>query len=97
MIAVAAVASRPADSAQDAQVVRYDNENDGDNTYKYGYNTSNGISASEEGHLENVGTDDESLNVKGSFEYVGEDGVTYKVDYTADENGFKPTGAHIPQ
>ncbi len=34
--------------------------------------------------------------MQGSFSYVGDDGQTYSVTYTADENGFVPAGAHLP-
>ena len=48
------------------------------------------------GQLNNIGTDHESIVIKGSFSYVGPDGVTYTVNYIADENGFQPQGAHLP-
>ena len=48
------------------------------------------------GQLNNIGTDHESIVIKGSFSYVGPDGVTYTVNYVADENGYQPQGAHLP-
>ncbi|XP_053956790.1 larval cuticle protein 65Ag1-like [Anastrepha obliqua] len=78
------------------EIVRQDADITPEN-YKYGFETSDGTQHDEEGQLKNVGTDDEAIVVKGSYKYVGDDGVTYEVSYTADENGFQPVGEHLPQ
>jgi hypothetical protein len=61
------------------------------------YETSDGTSAQEQGQLQNAGSENEIMSVKGQFSFVGLDGVTYTVTYIADENGFQPQGAHLPQ
>lgn len=61
------------------------------------YETSDGQSRKEEAELQNVGTDDEALVVKGSFSFVGDDGVTYTVVYVADKDGFRAEGEHLPR
>lgn len=62
----------------------------------YRSQTSNGINTSVTGSVKanpapkTADSPAEILTVQGSFEYVGDDGVTYSVRYTADENGFQP-------
>lgn len=67
-----------------------------DGSYNYGYETGNGIQAQEEGHLNNVGTDNEALEAHGSYSYTDDNGQTYQITYTANENGFQPEGTHLP-
>lgn len=58
----------------------------------YRYELSNGQIFSEAGTLKEVG-DEEKVNVivvSGQYSFVGQDGQTYWVNYTADENGFHP-------
>lgn len=38
-----------------------------------------------------------SQEAKGSFSYTSPEGENIQLQYIADENGFQPTGDHIPQ
>lgn len=76
---------------RNARILRQDNDIDA-NSYHYLYQTENGIAAEENGNVAtNAGT-----RASGFYEYVGDNGLKYRVDYTADENGFQPRGAHLP-
>ncbi|XP_055387444.1 flexible cuticle protein 12-like [Condylostylus longicornis] len=87
----------PLDDPANAQVLRYDNDNIGVDGYNFAVETSDGKSHQESGKVKNLGPDDTPITVTGSFRYTGDDGQVYEVTYTADENGFQPSGAHIPQ
>ncbi|XP_045493392.1 larval cuticle protein LCP-30-like [Colias croceus] len=65
---------------------------DFENGYRYNYQTENGISVDEVARFDSNGVP----KVNGFYEYVGDNGLTYRVDYTADENGFHPSGRHLP-
>ncbi|XP_001851255.2 pupal cuticle protein 36 [Culex quinquefasciatus] len=64
--------------------------------YFYRFVNENNIEVAESGRIENRGSDNEVLRAKGFYEYIGDDGVRYRVDYIADENGFQPTADHLP-
>merc|ERR1711955_875 len=65
--------------------------------YAYGFEGANGIKLSEEGEQKRFGNEPEEVGsiARGSYSYEL-DGVTYTVNWVADENGFQPTGAHLP-
>ncbi|XP_017020682.1 larval cuticle protein LCP-17 [Drosophila kikkawai] len=78
---------RAADESQ-AEITKYRNEIKEDGSYSWEYGTSNGIDAQESG----VG----GVNAAGSVKYTAPDGTPIELEYTADENGYQPRGAHLP-
>ncbi|XP_002093891.3 endocuticle structural protein SgAbd-6 [Drosophila yakuba] len=84
-------------AADTAQILRYDNENLDSDGYAFSFETSDGISREERATLKNPGTPEEAIAVQGSVNWVGPDGVHYKLNYLADENGFQAQGEHLPQ
>lgn len=54
----------------------------------HSYDTNDGQSRDEELVILNKDTDEEEIVIKGSYSYTGTDGLVYRVDYTADRNGY---------
>ncbi|RVE42117.1 hypothetical protein evm_013229 [Chilo suppressalis] len=77
-------------------ILRYENVNNGDGTYRYSYDTGNGISAHESGSPRAPGPEGPAVTAEGGFSYRAPDGQQISLSYTADEKGFHPTGSHIP-
>lgn len=70
-----------------------------DSGYEFAYEQSDGQKRQERAELIAPRSVDEEpiLRVQGSYSYYNPyDGQTYIVEYTADENGFHPRGAHLP-
>ncbi|KAJ1529664.1 hypothetical protein ONE63_006424 [Megalurothrips usitatus] len=77
-------------------ILRQVQDNSGLGDYKYAFETENGIQVQEEAVLKNAGSKDEAKSAQGSYSYVGDDGQTYTVNWVADENGYRASGAHLP-
>ncbi|XP_046384744.1 endocuticle structural glycoprotein SgAbd-8-like [Ischnura elegans] len=91
---LAVAAARP---QEEIPIVRQETDVGFDGTYKYSYETGNGIVAEEAGFLKNAGVPDQEAQVaQGSFSYTAPDGTPITLQYIADENGFQPQGAHLP-
>ncbi|CAK1584194.1 unnamed protein product [Parnassius mnemosyne] len=61
-----------------------------ENSYRYNYETENGIKAEEQGQ------EVEGIEAQGGFQYTGDDGNVYSISYSAGQAGFQPQGAHLP-
>ncbi|EDV95676.1 endocuticle structural protein SgAbd-6 [Drosophila grimshawi] len=94
---VLAAASSSARPQNDVEVLEYESDNIGIGGYKFSYKLSDGTTRTEEATVNNAGTENESLSVRGSVSWVAPDGQTYTINFVADENGFQPEGAHIPK
>nr|XP_034189634.1 endocuticle structural glycoprotein SgAbd-2-like [Osmia lignaria] len=66
-----------------------------DGTYTFSYDTENGISVAESGRPQGAPPGQAEV-VQGRFSYTAPDGTPVTLEYTADENGFHPQGAHLP-
>ncbi len=59
--------------------------------YHTRYQLSNGETRAENGYPKVVGEQQiPVISISGKYSFVGTDGVTYWVHYTADENGYHP-------
>ncbi|CAH0724192.1 unnamed protein product, partial [Brenthis ino] len=83
-------------ASSQADILRYENEIDSDG-WHYAYETSDGTKAEQNGRvLPGAAPEEGSLQVSGSYSYISDDGQTYSISYTADENGYHPVGDHLP-
>ncbi|KOB72557.1 Cuticular protein RR-1 motif 45 [Operophtera brumata] len=62
---------------------------------------ADGKQAQESGYLkdayiDNTGEPQGTQVVRGSYSYISPEGTPIQVSYIADENGFRPSGVHIP-
>ncbi|CAD7090689.1 unnamed protein product [Hermetia illucens] len=71
-----------------AEVRSFSSDVSPDGSYRYSFETSNGIAAQEQG----VG----GVQAAGAASHTSPEGVPIALTYTADENGFHPEGAHLP-
>ncbi|KAK8745511.1 hypothetical protein OTU49_000231, partial [Cherax quadricarinatus] len=90
LVALAAAAPRPDEDAETLVDERQDN---GDGTFNYRFETSNGL---KEERVGTVGAEGQS-NMQGSYSFTLPDGTVAVITYVADENGFRPESPLLPQ
>ncbi|KAJ8954443.1 hypothetical protein NQ318_011119 [Aromia moschata] len=76
-------------------ILRLDNDIYPDNSYRYAYDTENGISAEETGQQTIAGNSEATL-AQGSYRYTSPEGVPVQVQYVANENGYQPASNVLP-
>ncbi|XP_060518417.1 uncharacterized protein LOC132697141 [Cylas formicarius] len=74
------------------KIIRQESDIGPDGSYQWSYETENGISAQEQGRLKNPDT----MEAQGQFSFTADDGTPIQLQYTANEDGFQPQGAHLP-
>lgn len=84
-------------SLEPVPIISQDMDIDPEGRFHWSYEGGDGTKQNQEGEVKQVDKDVAINVLRGSFSYVGSDGVTYSVTYTADESGFHAEGAHIPQ
>ncbi|XP_017038785.1 uncharacterized protein LOC108086394 [Drosophila ficusphila] len=77
-------------------VLKFETDKQPDGSFHFSYEGGDQSFRQEKGVVENAGTDDEALEVSGSYRYIDADGNTVEVTYTAGKNGFVPVGTIIP-
>jgi hypothetical protein len=60
------------------------------------FESGNGIQLEESGKVKQIDPENAGMTSRGSYSYTAPDGTPIKVDWVADENGFRPSGAHLP-
>ncbi|XP_042891004.1 cuticle protein AMP4-like [Penaeus japonicus] len=90
---LAAVAlARPQRPDSEAETVLDERSDNGDGNFQYTFETSNGISSSNQG---TPGSEGQS-NMQGSFSFPLADGTIAQVSFIADENGYQPSSDLLP-
>ncbi|KAF4520083.1 hypothetical protein B566_EDAN014188 [Ephemera danica] len=88
------VGAKPQGKQEPIAILRFDNEGvNHDESYKFSYETGNGIRAEESGYIKELpgrsAEESKAQVMEGSYSYTGPNGQVYTVNYIADENGFR--------
>ncbi|XP_053602275.1 uncharacterized protein LOC128670552 [Plodia interpunctella] len=68
--------------------------NSGD--FRYSYEGGDGTQVFSTGELKSYDDNSKGEAVVGGFSYTDKNGQDFSLSYTADENGYRPVGAHLP-
>ncbi|EDW36300.1 GL17720 [Drosophila persimilis] len=91
------VVSSTTEKREIVPLLRFETEKNPDGSFHFEYEGGDQSYRQEQGQLQNAGTEDEALEVSGSYRYIDAEGNTVEVHYTAGRNGFVPIGTIIPK
>merc|ERR1712106_1295056 len=98
IVLCAMVAAALAAPQNEVQILSQAFDQDDQGSYQYAYELDNGQRAEEAGRsIPGSEPETGSIDISGSYSFVGDDGVTYSVTYTSNEGGFAPVADHLPQ
>ncbi|ODM98267.1 Larval cuticle protein LCP-17 [Orchesella cincta] len=84
-------------TADEIVITRSENENNGDGTFRWVSELSDGTKLEQSGYVKDGPDPENPIQViQGSYSYVSPDGEQINLKYIADENGFQPEGDHLP-
>ncbi|XP_055837773.1 larval cuticle protein 65Ab1-like [Episyrphus balteatus] len=96
LFAVVAVVCSVEQVKEPVKILRQESVKNEDGSYTYLLETDDGYFKEESGVVINPGSEDPKVRVSGNYHYVdAATGEVVSVEYTADENGFYPSGSHI--
>ncbi|XP_026486355.1 larval cuticle protein LCP-17-like [Vanessa tameamea] len=93
---VAVALAAPQGQQEPIPILRQDSDISPDGSFRYAYETGNGIAAEANGALRNIGAEEPALQIQGNFQYPSEDGSPIQLSYIADENGYQPQSSILP-
>lgn len=73
---------------KDAVIKTKSQSSDLDGNYQYQFESSNGIASNEAGVAGQI--------VQGATTWIAKNGEALAISFVADENGYRPTGFHLP-
>ncbi|KAH8373505.1 hypothetical protein KR009_011715, partial [Drosophila setifemur] len=76
-------------------ILESSNEKHEDGSYNFSYLAEDGSHRQEEAVVRNQGTENEYLEISGSYSYFDANGLEVTVTYKADDHGFVPQGSAI--
>ena len=77
------------------ELLRSSNIQSANGSFSYGYEQTDGQAVDVQGEQRQIGEEAGTV-MRGSYTFIGDDGVIYTVNWVADENGFQATGDHLP-